>query len=51
MEQKLKEISEPAIYACSYCGNTEHLMPAKHHICEICKKKEWVKALNSVRVK
>lgn len=51
IEYKLKEITERNIYACAYCGSIEHLAPIKKHICKLCKKKEWVKALNNIRVK
>jgi len=48
-EKKSEEIKEKGIYACTYCGKTEELEPATTE-CPQCKKKEWVKALNTTRL-
>ena len=49
-EQLSEQIKEEGIYACNYCGSTEHIHPAATHICKVCGKKEWVKALNTKRI-
>lgn len=40
--------SEADQYACTNCGQVEHLS-AGRHACKRCKKEEWVKALKTVR--
>ena len=50
-EQRDIKITEPGKYACSYCGNVEHLPSATEHICNKCKHKTWVKAIKSLRNK
>lgn len=43
-------ISEKNHYSCAFCGYTEELLPTPSHTCPECKKKEWVKSFNEVRV-
>jgi uncharacterized membrane protein YcaP (DUF421 family) len=50
-ELQIQEIKEKGIYSCAHCGNTKEIMPAKHHDCEICEHTEWVRSVNSKRVK
>ncbi|MEO6303993.1 MAG: YetF domain-containing protein [Bacteroidia bacterium] len=50
-EKQLKEIKIKAIYSCAYCGNTEDIAPCEKHICEVCNKEEWVKAIDEKRIK
>ena len=38
-------------YACSFCGNVEHVDAMAPHKCGECGKDEWVIAINSLRVK
>jgi uncharacterized membrane protein YcaP (DUF421 family) len=47
---KRTNITDPAKYACIYCGNTEDLDPVPVHYCSICHQKIWVKATNEKRV-
>lgn len=46
--QKLREIPEAGIYACSFCANVENLAVGVN-ICDRCQKDTWVKARNTVR--
>jgi DNA-directed RNA polymerase subunit RPC12/RpoP len=39
------------VYACQYCGKVARLQPAKEHLCEKCRRKRWVKALNVQRIR
>jgi uncharacterized membrane protein YcaP (DUF421 family) len=48
--KKLTSIKEKGIYSCDYCGHTEEVGIVKQHTCRVCKKKEWVKAINEKRV-
>lgn len=45
-----ENISQPGKYACSYCGNVEQLSTGNNHQCPVCKKKTWVKAVDTVRL-
>ena len=45
------KISAPGNYACRFCGNVQKLKVTKEHTCAKCAHKEWVKAVNSTRVK
>ena len=47
--QKSREISKPGDYACTYCGNVEHIK-ASHKKCTRCKKDEWLMAINTIRI-
>jgi len=46
---KSKTISEPGIYACTFCGNTEEQIPGIA-VCKTCQKTEWVKAIKTLRI-
>jgi uncharacterized membrane protein YcaP (DUF421 family) len=48
-DKKNKLISKKGIYACAFCGNTEHLEPGSS-ICPRCKRQEWVTAIKSLRI-
>ena len=48
-KQKLKNITSPGEYACSYCGSVEHIHQGEKQ-CSRCGKHEWVIALNSRRL-
>ena len=50
-ENCTEEIAESAKYACAYCGNVEDLSPAPKHVCPKCKHHQWVKAINTCRIK
>lgn len=50
-EKKLEEIKEQGMYSCSHCGYTREMKPAKHHTCEVCENKKWVKSINDRRTK
>ncbi len=50
-EAQVKEIKEKQIYSCGFCGYTEEIAPAKSHTCAICKKTEWVRSVDQIRVK
>lgn len=47
--KKAKMISEEGLYACSKCGVTEVMAPARTQICIICKNDEWVETLDCPR--
>lgn len=49
-ETKYIVIDEENQYSCTYCGHTKLLFPAAEHLCEVCKHKQWVKAINERRV-
>jgi uncharacterized membrane protein YcaP (DUF421 family) len=50
-EDQKKEITEKGMYSCGFCGHTEEIAAVKNHSCVICKNTQWVKSINSVRVK
>jgi uncharacterized membrane protein YcaP (DUF421 family) len=50
-DKKQQEITEQAIYACSYCGNTIELKPSLKSSCVICSRTIWVKANNEKRIR
>lgn len=50
-QEKLETIPEAGHYACTYCGHTEPLQPAAAHTCPVCNKKEWVRAINTKRIR
>src|SRR5688572_4482721 len=50
-EKQIEEIKDKGIYSCSHCGDTKEIGPARHHSCEICENKIWVKSINDQRVK
>lgn len=45
---KSKTITTKGIYSCTFCGNTESQKPGKAE-CSICKKSEWVEAIQTLR--
>ncbi|WP_374948720.1 DUF421 domain-containing protein [Mucilaginibacter sp.] len=44
-----KTVDMKADYACVYCGHVETLAPGRHE-CKRCKKDEWVKAIDTLRL-
>ena len=50
-KDKLKSITTEDHYACTSCGYTAKLPAAKEHTCPYCEKKEWVKAINTRRIR
>jgi uncharacterized membrane protein YcaP (DUF421 family) len=46
---KSKTIPDHGIYSCTFCGFTEH-KSAGTAICNKCKRDEWVKSINSIRI-
>ena len=47
--KKNKLIATEGIYACSFCGHTEE-QKAGTATCKVCKKEEWVEAINTKRI-
>lgn len=47
--KKNKVISVDGIYACSFCGHTEEQKTGTAR-CKVCKKEEWVEAIDSKRI-
>ena len=45
--QKSEKIQEAGLYACAYCGNVEQVSGSKP--CVVCDRKEWVKAIKTLR--
>lgn len=50
LDNKTRQISESGYYSCTFCGNTQKLLPASSHTCNNCRKTYWVKASNRKRV-
>lgn len=48
--ERYKHILTAGIYSCSFCGFTEALPATDKHLCEVCKKEEWVASINRRRV-
>ena len=48
--QKLVQITQEGLYACSFCGQVESLAPQVSSLCPHCQHKEWVLALKTRRV-
>lgn len=48
--QKSVAITQPGIYACSFCGQVQTLPVQPIYSCPTCQHNEWVKALNRQRV-
>jgi uncharacterized membrane protein YcaP (DUF421 family) len=46
---KAFDINDKGIYACTYCADTKELEPGRHQ-CERCSNKEWVSAINTLRL-
>jgi len=42
-------IPKSGIYACTFCANTQKLEPVSG-VCTVCKRAEWVLAINSTRI-
>lgn len=47
-QTKSEIITEDGIYACSFCGNVEEVT-TNGRTCENCQKKEWVRAIKTIR--
>ncbi|MFI5452761.1 DUF421 domain-containing protein [Pedobacter sp. UC225_61] len=45
------EIKTAGKYACCFCGNVEQVSKKLKHACQKCKHDEWVKAINSLRIR
>jgi uncharacterized membrane protein YcaP (DUF421 family) len=43
-------ISDPGIYACTFCGNTDEFGPGKPR-CTVCHRDQWVKAIRTLRTR
>jgi len=50
-EQYTVKIGKADKYACTYCGNVEQLPVSSGHLCKKCKRKQWVQAINCLRIK
>jgi uncharacterized membrane protein YcaP (DUF421 family) len=50
-KNQFRNITTEDHYACSFCGYTETLKPTEAHTCPVCKKEQWVPAMNSKRVR
>ena len=48
-QKKLHRITDESIYACTYCGNIQKLYTGDHN-CTRCGQKEWVAAINCLRL-
>jgi uncharacterized membrane protein YcaP (DUF421 family) len=46
---KNKFIPSDGIYACSFCGHTQEVKKGTAK-CAVCKKEEWVEAINTLRI-
>ncbi len=49
-DQKIQQIINEQHFACSFCGHTEKLLPVNKHVCPVCKRHEWVEAINKKRI-
>jgi uncharacterized membrane protein YcaP (DUF421 family) len=47
-DKKSARIPNPGIYACAVCGNTKDINGTEA-ICDVCKHKEWVHAIRTLR--
>jgi len=50
-KEKIKILSIPGVYSCSFCGYTEELKTQSTYTCPTCKHDEWIKSINSKRIK
>lgn len=50
LKSQVRNILSPGIYACTFCGVTQHLSPAEKHLCPNCTKDLWVEAANNRRI-
>ena len=48
--QKSRSVSSEGMYSCANCGHTR-LLAAGYAVCPICGKQEWVKSINTVRIR
>ena len=48
-DKKVLQIKKKAIYACSFCGQTQEISKGAA-VCPTCKRNEWVEALNNRRL-
>ncbi|MEO8532619.1 MAG: YetF domain-containing protein [Flavobacterium sp.] len=46
---KSKIIADKGIHACTFCGHIEEQKPGTAN-CKVCKKEEWVPAINTLRI-
>ncbi len=46
---KSKFIPTDGIYACSFCGHTQEVKKGTAK-CDVCKREEWVEAINTLRI-
>ncbi|MBU7569211.1 MAG: DUF421 domain-containing protein [Flavobacterium sp.] len=47
-EKKSQTIPAAGFYSCTFCGHTKEVEAGKAH-CEVCRKTEWVEAINTIR--
>lgn len=47
---KSRSVKTSGLYSCAYCGNTLQHQPSENVVCNVCKKPEWVKAINRKRI-
>lgn len=45
------EIKTGGKYACCFCGNIAHINKKQKHVCDRCEHDQWVKAINSIRIR
>ena len=48
-KEKMKTISKPGLYSCTFCGNTEAISEGPV-TCKVCKKNEWIASLQNRRI-
>jgi uncharacterized membrane protein YcaP (DUF421 family) len=48
-KNKRQNISKKALYACSFCGQTQEISKGTA-ICPVCQRNEWVEAINTRRI-
>ncbi|MBE7175176.1 MAG: DUF421 domain-containing protein [Mucilaginibacter polytrichastri] len=49
-DRRAKMTREKGLHACTYCGNVEEIGAGQEHTCGVCKRGEWVKAINGPRI-
>lgn len=49
-ENKLESIPQEGYYACTFCGQTEHLQSMPGYQCNNCDHTEWLAAINDKRI-
>lgn len=50
-DEAAEVIPKESIYACTHCGNIEHLKAISSHHCDRCGRTKWVAALKNCRIK